>query len=47
MADDATAILKETMIEAGKAYLAGVPVEVAAAIGETWAEKQAKPASAS
>jgi DNA polymerase I-like protein with 3'-5' exonuclease and polymerase domains len=39
MADDATAILKETMIEAGKVYLARVPVEVEVTIGETWAEK--------
>jgi DNA polymerase I-like protein with 3'-5' exonuclease and polymerase domains len=47
MADDAAAILRETMIEAGKAYLARVPVEVDVAIGDTWAEKWTKPASAS
>jgi DNA polymerase I-like protein with 3'-5' exonuclease and polymerase domains len=38
-ANDAAAILRETMIEAGKAYLGRVPVEVEVAIGETWAEK--------
>jgi len=38
-ANDATAILQETMIEAGKAYLSKVPVEVEVTIGETWAEK--------
>jgi len=27
------------MIEAGKAYLSKVPVEVEVTIGETWAEK--------
>ncbi|MGA2404409.1 MAG: DNA polymerase [Syntrophobacteraceae bacterium] len=32
-------ILKETMIQAGKAYLSGVPVEVEVTIGGTWAEK--------
>jgi DNA polymerase I len=35
----AAAILRETMIEAGEAYLARVPVEVDVAIGKTWAEK--------
>jgi len=35
----AAAILRETMIEAGKAYLSKVPVEVEVTIGETWAEK--------
>jgi len=39
MANDAAAILKETMIQAGKAYLGKVPVEVEVTIGETWAEK--------
>ena len=38
-ANDAAVILKETMIEAGKAYLSKVPVEVEVTIGETWAEK--------
>jgi len=33
-------ILKETMIQAGKAFLARVPVEVEVAVGDTWAEKQ-------
>jgi DNA polymerase I-like protein with 3'-5' exonuclease and polymerase domains len=36
---DAAAILRATMIEAGKAYLARVPVEVEVTIGETRAEK--------
>jgi len=39
VADDAAAILKETMIQAGRAYLSKVPVEVEVTIGETWAEK--------
>ena len=39
MADDAAAILQETIIEAGKTYLSKVPVEVEVTIGETWAEK--------
>jgi len=47
MADDAAVILRETMIQAGKAYLFKVPVEVEVTIGETWAEKWTKPASAS
>jgi DNA polymerase-1 len=38
-AREAAVILKETMIEAGKAYLSKVPVEVEVTIGETWAEK--------
>ena len=33
------AVLKDAMIEAGKAFLARVPVEVEVTIGETWAEK--------
>jgi len=37
-ANDAAAILERTMIEAGKAYLSKVPVEVEVTIGETWAE---------
>jgi DNA polymerase I-like protein with 3'-5' exonuclease and polymerase domains len=40
MADRAAVILRETMIEAGKAFLSRVPVEVEVTIGETWAEKQ-------
>ena len=39
MTDDDAAILQETMIGAGKAYLSKVPVEVEVTIGETWAEK--------
>jgi hypothetical protein len=39
MANDAATILRETMIETGKAYLARVTVEVDVTIGETWAEK--------
>jgi DNA polymerase I-like protein with 3'-5' exonuclease and polymerase domains len=39
MADDAVAILGDTMIEAGEAFLSKVPVEVEVTIGETWAEK--------
>ena len=39
MANAAAAILRETTIEAGKAYLDKVPVEVEVTIGETWAEK--------
>jgi len=38
VADDAE-ILRETMIEAGKAYLSRVPVEVEVTIEKTWAEK--------
>jgi DNA polymerase I-like protein with 3'-5' exonuclease and polymerase domains len=36
---EAAVILKETMIQACKAYLGRVPVEVEVAIGETWADK--------
>jgi len=39
VAREVAAILKETMIQAGKAYLGKFPVEVGATIGETWAEK--------
>ncbi len=39
MVNDAAAILRKTMIEAGKAYLDKVPVEVEVTIGDTWAEK--------
>ena len=39
MANDAAEILGKTMIEAGKAFLARVPVEVEVTIGDTWAEK--------
>ena len=37
--DDAAEILRKTMLEAGKAYLSRVPVEVEVTIGETWAAK--------
>jgi DNA polymerase I-like protein with 3'-5' exonuclease and polymerase domains len=40
MTKDAAAILRATMIEAGKIYLSRLPVEVEVTIGETWAEKQ-------
>jgi DNA polymerase I-like protein with 3'-5' exonuclease and polymerase domains len=39
MANVAAAFLRETMIEAGKAYLNKVPVEVEVTIGDTWTEK--------
>ena len=38
-AGEAALILKQTMIEAGKAYLGKVPAEVDVTIGDTWAEK--------
>jgi DNA polymerase I-like protein with 3'-5' exonuclease and polymerase domains len=38
-ASAAAAILRDTMIEAGKVYLCRVPFEVEDTIGETWAEK--------
>jgi DNA polymerase-1 len=47
MADDAAVILRKTMILASEAYLFKVPVEVEVTIGDTWAEKQTTPASAS
>jgi len=37
--DDSARILREPMIEAGKAYLSRVPVEVEVTIADTWAEK--------
>ena len=40
LAGKAAAIHKETMIEAGKAYLGKVPIEVEVTIAETWAEKK-------
>ncbi|MGO9370961.1 MAG: hypothetical protein ACLQBD_02535 [Syntrophobacteraceae bacterium] len=39
LAGEAAVILKQTMIEAGKAYLFQVPVEVDVTIGEIRAEK--------
>ncbi|MGA2936948.1 MAG: DNA polymerase [Syntrophobacteraceae bacterium] len=39
VAVEAAVTLKETMIQAGKAYLSRVPVEVEVTIADTWAEK--------
>jgi DNA polymerase I-like protein with 3'-5' exonuclease and polymerase domains len=39
VAGEVAVILKETMVQAGKAHLSKVPVVVEAAIAETWAEK--------
>jgi hypothetical protein len=39
MANDAAAILRETIIQAGKAYLSRVPVEVEVTVANIWAEK--------
>jgi hypothetical protein len=39
MADDAAAILRETMIEARKAYLGKVPIKVKVIVADNWAEK--------
>ncbi|MGA2404181.1 MAG: DNA polymerase [Syntrophobacteraceae bacterium] len=39
LAGEVAVILKETMIQAGKAYLCKVPIEVDVMIGKTWAEK--------
>ena len=39
IADDAAFILKETMIQAGKAFLARVPVEVEVTVADNWAER--------
>ena len=39
VAGKATVILNEAMIEAGKAYLSRIPVEVEVTIAATWAEK--------
>lgn len=39
LAGEVAMIFKATMIQAGEAYLAGVPVKVLVAVGETWAEK--------
>ena len=38
-AGETAVILKQTMIQAGKAFLGRVPVEVGVRIAETWAEK--------
>ncbi len=39
MVNDVAIILQRTMIEAGKAFLRRVSVEVEVTIGESWAEK--------
>jgi DNA polymerase I-like protein with 3'-5' exonuclease and polymerase domains len=39
LADDAARILKETMIQAAKAYVGKVPTEVEVTVTENWAEK--------
>ena len=39
MAGEAASILNETMIQAGKAYLSKVPVEVEVTVADNWAEK--------
>ena len=39
VAGEVAVILKETLIQAGKAYLCKVPIEVEVTIGETWVEK--------
>jgi DNA polymerase I-like protein with 3'-5' exonuclease and polymerase domains len=39
LAGEVAVILKETIIQTGKAYLGKVPVEVEVTIAETWAEK--------
>ena len=39
IANDAASILKETMIQARKAYLFKVPIEVEVTVADTWAEK--------
>jgi hypothetical protein len=43
--NDAVAILRDTMIEAGKTYLSRVPIEVEVTFGDTWAEKYTRPAA--
>jgi len=47
LAVEVAVILKETMIEAGKAYPSNDQVEVEVTVGETWADRYTKPASAS
>ena len=39
MAGEAAVILKETRIEAGKAALSKVPIEVEVTLADNWAEK--------
>jgi DNA polymerase I-like protein with 3'-5' exonuclease and polymerase domains len=38
LAEEAVAILKETMIQAGEDYLGRIPVELEVTIGESWVE---------
>lgn len=38
-ADDARALLERRMVEAGKAFLKKVPIEVSVGVGRSWAEK--------
>ena len=40
MAGEVAVILKETMIQAGKAYLSKIQVEVEVIIGEAWAKNR-------
>jgi len=39
MAGEVAVIHKETMIQAGKAYLGQVPIEVEVTVADNWAEK--------
>jgi DNA polymerase I-like protein with 3'-5' exonuclease and polymerase domains len=39
MANDSAQILRKIMIQAGKAYLSKVPVEVEVTVADSWAEK--------
>jgi DNA polymerase I-like protein with 3'-5' exonuclease and polymerase domains len=39
VAVEAAVTLKETVIQAGKAFLNKVPIEVEVTLGETWVEK--------
>ena len=47
LAGEVAVILKETMIQAGKAYLGKVPIDVEVGIGDHWTKKQTMPASTS
>jgi DNA polymerase I-like protein with 3'-5' exonuclease and polymerase domains len=39
LAGEVAVILKEAMIQAGKAYLRKVPIEVEVTVADNWAEK--------
>jgi DNA polymerase I-like protein with 3'-5' exonuclease and polymerase domains len=39
LAGEVAVILKQTMIQAGKAYLCKVPVEAEVTVADNWAEK--------